>query len=162
MTLDVGPGRNVQPHEVQPVIRLDHRLIVKPNVVGDVRVLPFRDNVFGVVYASHVLEHFHYRETDSILREWLRVLRPGGEFQLFVPNLEWCLLQLVNGVEDDENIQHSLRTARVSKRRSSNGIHTSGIRETTWTVTSGASRDPDLPQQHLRLEQEAKRCLRRV
>jgi len=108
MTLDVGPGRNVQPHEVQPVIRLDHRLIVKPNVVGDVRVLPFRDNVFEVVYASHVLEHFHYRETDSILREWLRVLRPGGEFQIFVPNLTWCLLQLVNGVEDDENIQHSL------------------------------------------------------
>ncbi len=107
-TLDVGPGRNVQPHTVQPVIRLDHRLIVKPNVVGDVRALPFRDNCFEVVYASHVLEHFHYRETDAILREWLRVLRPGGAFEIFVPNLEWCLLQLVNSIEDYENIQHSL------------------------------------------------------
>jgi SAM-dependent methyltransferase len=108
MTLDVGPGHNIQPHKGQPVIRLDHRLVVRPHVAADVRVLPFKDKVFETVYASHVLEHFHYRETDAILREWLRVLRPGGEFQLFVPNLEWCLLQLVNGVEDYENVQHSL------------------------------------------------------
>lgn len=101
MTLDLGPGRNVQPHDDTPVIRLDHRLDVLPTLLSDLRALPFRDNSFSTVYASHVLEHFCARETEGIVREWVRVLRPGGELQIFVPNLEWILLQVTNGICDE-------------------------------------------------------------
>lgn len=101
MTLDIGPGPNIQPHTVKPVVRIDHRAVAQPTCVGDVRRLPFKDCSFSVVYASHVLEHFHKRETDQILHEWVRVLRPGGELQLFVPNLEWCMLQIQAGICDE-------------------------------------------------------------
>lgn len=107
MTLDVGPGYNVQPHDDQPVIRLDNRHEIRPSVRADARLLPFKDGMFSTVYASHVLEHFHYRETEEIVEEWLRVLRPEGELQLFVPNLEWVAMQIAHGI-CDVPVLHSL------------------------------------------------------
>lgn len=41
-----------------------------------------------VIYACHVLEHFHPRQVPSVLREWGRILRPGGTLRLAVPDLE--------------------------------------------------------------------------
>jgi ubiquinone/menaquinone biosynthesis C-methylase UbiE len=44
----------------------------------------FRDGVLDFVYASHLLED--YRDTASVLREWLRVLKSGGRLVLFCPD----------------------------------------------------------------------------
>lgn len=49
----------------------------------DVRRLPFRDGAFGVVLASHVLEHV--LEDHLALAEIRRVLEPGGLAILLVP-----------------------------------------------------------------------------
>lgn len=51
---------------------------------------PFRDSSVTAIYASHVLEHCHYRLLDEVhatLREWFRVLRPGGALFVSVPDL---------------------------------------------------------------------------
>jgi len=49
----------------------------------------FADNSFETVYASHVVEHFDYRdELHRTLSEWCRVLKPGGLIQVSVPDLE--------------------------------------------------------------------------
>ena len=49
----------------------------------------FADNAFDAVYSSHVLEHFSYQgELHQVLREWYRVLKPGGILYASVPNLE--------------------------------------------------------------------------
>lgn len=50
------------------------------------RPLPFDDAMFKCVYCSHVLEHFSYPELTRLLGEVLRVLRPGGEFLITVPD----------------------------------------------------------------------------
>lgn len=126
MTLDIGPGVNVQPHEDSPVIRLDNRHEIRPTVMSDARSLPFSDGVFSVVYASHVLEHFHYRETYEVVTEWLRVLRPGGEFQLFVPNLEWIAMQILSGI-CDIHVLHSLYGGQFFK----GDLHQTGFTPTT-------------------------------
>ena len=48
----------------------------------------FGDGTFEAVYASHVLEHFDYRdELVATLREWNRVLSPGGTLYVSVPDL---------------------------------------------------------------------------
>ena len=63
--------------------------------IGDARDLSrFSDNTFEVLYASHVLEHFDYRDdVVAVLGEWRRVLMPGGRLYVSVPNLETiCLL----------------------------------------------------------------------
>ena len=58
--------------------------------VGDaIDLSRFADGTFIEVYASHVLEHFDYREALlAALREWHRVLAPGGVLHLSVPDLD--------------------------------------------------------------------------
>lgn len=52
---------------------------------GDVTDLYwFRDGVLDFVYSSHVLEDFE--DTESVLREWLRVLRAGGNLVIYCPD----------------------------------------------------------------------------
>jgi len=48
--------------------------------------MPFQDSIFERVYCSHVLEHFSYPELKLLLLEILRILRPGGEFSIVVPD----------------------------------------------------------------------------
>ncbi len=57
--------------------------------VGNAKDLSrFAENSFDVVYASHVMEHFDYRdEIAEVLREWSRVLAPGGMLNVSVPDL---------------------------------------------------------------------------
>jgi predicted SAM-dependent methyltransferase len=49
----------------------------------------FDDNTFAELYASHVVEHFDYKnELNLTLKEWLRVLIPGGKLYISVPDLD--------------------------------------------------------------------------
>lgn len=55
----------------------------------------FSDDTFSEMYASHVVEHLDYKdELDSTLKEWLRVLKPGGRIYISVPDLD-VLAQLI-------------------------------------------------------------------
>lgn len=58
--------------------------------VGDARDLSrFESDTFAEIYASHIVEHFDYRgELEATLREWLRVLVPGGRIGISVPDLD--------------------------------------------------------------------------
>jgi predicted SAM-dependent methyltransferase len=49
----------------------------------------FDSDTFSDVYASHVLEHFDYMADLNIaLKEWNRVLTPGGTIHISVPDLD--------------------------------------------------------------------------
>jgi len=85
--LHIGGGVRVPGWEVldvRPGPHVDH--------VGDAADLSrFADNTFAVVYASHVLEHFDYQEELLlVLKEWRRVLVPGGRLLVSVPDLDVC------------------------------------------------------------------------
>lgn len=55
------------------------------------RRLPFNSNTFELIYASHILEHLPWYNVGCVLKEWHRVLRPGGTLEVWVPNgLEIC------------------------------------------------------------------------
>ncbi len=46
----------------------------------------FPDNTVGLIYACHVLEYFDRVEVTDVLREWRRVLAPGGTLRVAVPD----------------------------------------------------------------------------
>ncbi len=49
----------------------------------------FADNTFIEIYASHVVEHLDYiGELPNTLKEWNRVLAPGGKIFISVPDLD--------------------------------------------------------------------------
>jgi hypothetical protein len=46
------------------------------------------DNSIGEIYASHVLEHFSWRETQAVLSDWFRALEPGARCRVAVPDFD--------------------------------------------------------------------------
>lgn len=49
----------------------------------------FADNTFDAVYASHVVEHFDYKDELLLtLNEWNRVMVPGGRLYVSVPDMD--------------------------------------------------------------------------
>jgi predicted SAM-dependent methyltransferase len=59
---------------------------------GDIQLdltqpIPFPDNSIECIYSSHLLEHFSYPHPMlDLLQECRRILKPGGEFSIAVPN----------------------------------------------------------------------------
>lgn len=45
----------------------------------------------GEIYASHILEHAPHLRTLDILKEWRRVIVPGGKLYVAVPDFERCV-----------------------------------------------------------------------
>jgi predicted SAM-dependent methyltransferase len=55
------------------------------------------DNSCSLVYTCHVLEHFKPEKIPAVLREWYRVIRPGGICRISVPDFAAiCRVYMVN------------------------------------------------------------------
>ena len=62
------------------------------------RGLPFEPDCCNFIFSEHFFEHVDYPEpAGHLLRECLRVLRPGGILRLSVPDTEWPLLDYKDG-----------------------------------------------------------------
>lgn len=49
----------------------------------------FSDGTFAEIYASHIVEHLDYKnELLDTLKEWNRILVPGGRIYISVPDLD--------------------------------------------------------------------------
>lgn len=83
-TLDIVPGRHVD------------------YVANALLQLPFHDETFDVVYASHVLEHLPWFESENVLREWRRVLKLNGRLEIWVPNGEYIAETILNATRGDQ------------------------------------------------------------
>lgn len=62
----------------------------KPEIVADItKGLPmFEDNSVDEIYAGHFLEHLDMYESDIAMKEWKRVLKPGGVITITIPDFE--------------------------------------------------------------------------
>ncbi|MEK9722022.1 MAG: methyltransferase domain-containing protein [Rhodospirillaceae bacterium] len=71
------------------IVRFDGREDARPHVRCDLRRIPeVWHGHFDTVYSGHVLEHFGRREAGPLVAHWTRLLKPGGELLISVPNLE--------------------------------------------------------------------------
>lgn len=65
--------------------RSHHERPSPTHIVGDIWHLRwFVDGSLDYVYSSHALEDA--KDTRAVLKEWLRVIRPGGYLVLFLPD----------------------------------------------------------------------------
>lgn len=69
---------------------------------GEVYPLSYESDSVADIYASHVLEHFGNREVDAVLRDWVRVLKPGGRIRLAVPDCDYVARKLLAKNPDSE------------------------------------------------------------
>jgi predicted SAM-dependent methyltransferase len=84
MRLHLGCGRR----HLEGWVNIDNRPDVGADVVAEVGALPYDDNSASIIYACHVLEHVPRPDVLPVLREWRRVLRPGGMLYVAVPDFK--------------------------------------------------------------------------
>jgi SAM-dependent methyltransferase len=83
--LDVGCGNGfLRSLGLTNSIGTDIRLSRAVTVRASAENLPFRDQIFDLVFAGEVLEHLN--APAQALNEWTRVLRNGGTICLSTPN----------------------------------------------------------------------------
>ena len=51
----------------------------------------YADGSVDEIRASHILEHFGHREVPEVLKEWVRVLKPGGVLRVAVPDFDYIV-----------------------------------------------------------------------
>jgi len=81
--LHVGCGKNYLPG----FVNIDGNAFRKTDLVLDVRAgLPFPEGSVSFIYSCHMMEHLPIYDAISILKEWKRVLQPGGQVRLTLPD----------------------------------------------------------------------------
>ena len=74
---------------------LDLRSFPHIEYVQDARDLSnIPDESFTWIIAQDVIEHIGWRDIPATLKEWVRVLRPGGKLEIATPNA-WELAQIL-------------------------------------------------------------------
>jgi len=70
------------------------------DITHDLEVFPYpiEDNTYNIIYMSHVLEHIRWTETEKVLSELYRILKPDGSLEIFVPDLD----KLIKGYITEE------------------------------------------------------------
>jgi GT2 family glycosyltransferase/glycosyltransferase involved in cell wall biosynthesis/predicted SAM-dependent methyltransferase len=94
--LNLGCGNDIREDCVNIDVYSDNLKVV----YMDIRKLTLPDGCVDGIIASDVLEHFSHRETESILKEWSRVLKKGGEIVLRSPSLRKQAEMYLSGVWD--------------------------------------------------------------
>ena len=93
--LNLGCGDKILPGYVNVDVAAA-RAGQKPDVICDLRRLePFASESVDEVLSVHVIEHFWRWEALDVLREWLRLLKPGGTMILECPNLATACAELL-------------------------------------------------------------------
>jgi SAM-dependent methyltransferase len=82
--------------------------IVKNSILSNADNLPFKDDSIDYIIALHILEHC--AEPVSVLREWLRVLKPGGKLGVVIPDWRYNW----NAANDNSKYGHRWNTSPIS------------------------------------------------
>lgn len=98
----------------------------------DIRHLPYNDGSVDEIYASHILEHFPLNETDALLKEWLRVLKPNGIIRLAVPDMKKVMAEIQ---KEDPLVNHNHITLALYGSGTEDGdMHKAAFTKETLTL----------------------------
>lgn len=112
LKLNLGCGDKILPGYVNVDV-VEARAGNKPDVICDLHDLaPFADASADEILSVHVVEHFWRWEIRDVLREWVRVLKPGGRMIVECPNIESAcrdfLQDPVNAAREGESGQRTM------------------------------------------------------
>jgi predicted SAM-dependent methyltransferase len=84
-----GAGEGFVDSKVDGFLCVDLRDVPETDILCDVSKLTvIEDDTVDCIFASQVLEHFPIAQTVDVLKEWRRVLKPGGKLYVSVPDFD--------------------------------------------------------------------------
>lgn len=79
---------------------------------GDGRVLPFKNGTLDFVFSSHLIEDF--ADWTPALREWDRVLKPGGKLIILTPDNDLFNAAIARGQTPNCAHQHCGKPGEIT------------------------------------------------
>jgi len=103
--LNVGSGKStmrdaIYAEDLVPLkeYRLDIDKTNNPDICADITNLSgIDDAIVDVVYTSHMMEHLDHYKVTPVIKDFLRITKPGGFVRIVVPNLKSVAGQIVTG-----------------------------------------------------------------
>jgi predicted SAM-dependent methyltransferase len=89
--LDIGGGTNKRDEDF---ISVD---IQNADVKAEMWDIPYEDNVIDFIWSSHTLEHVGIYRINQTLKEWFRILKPGHQAIIQVPNFDYVAKYWLTG-----------------------------------------------------------------
>lgn len=94
--LNVGCGKRYRENMVNiDIVALPGQR--EPDVLANCLQIPLPDACADEVMSIHNLEHLHRWEADVAIVEWKRLLKPGGQLTLELPDVIKCAKNLLKG-----------------------------------------------------------------
>lgn len=87
-----------------------HPDVIRLDIFEALAAIP--DGAAEHVYSEHLFEHFTLEEGHELLREWFRILKPGGVLRIVCPDLEAearLYLRQIAPADDETIDRHRLR-----------------------------------------------------
>jgi predicted SAM-dependent methyltransferase len=85
--LNLGCG----PYTLAGFINIDQFEDIHPDLIADVRNLPYEPGTVDEIYCGHLLEHLTFEEGQKALRHWHSILKIGGKIMLTVPDFDYLV-----------------------------------------------------------------------
>lgn len=126
--LDIGGGKNKRDEDYISVDK------VNGDVIADMWALPYEENEVDEIWSSHCLEHAPMSKVIDTLKEWLRVLKPGGRLIVQVPNFDYIARywlvgpdrawaeRMIFGMQDSDHEFHKCAFTTLSLRGDLEGV----------------------------------------
>lgn len=67
------------------------------DIIAPAHKIPLKTGTVEEIMAIHLVEHVFRWETPLLLREWARLLKPGGRLVLEMPDLVKCCQNIISG-----------------------------------------------------------------
>lgn len=99
MKINVGCGSRVLDGWFNCDIARDPNAPRDPELLCDAKAIPLADGCADTVMAIHVFEHFYRWEIEGVIKEWARLLKPGGSLILELPNLVKACQNYLSGLK---------------------------------------------------------------
>jgi predicted SAM-dependent methyltransferase len=135
-------------------INIDWRKTGATDLVCDIKKLPYLDKSAEVIESYHVIEHLSIRDFTKALKEWNRILAPGGKLVIECPDFDKALQEYFEG--NDERLFSVFGLQRFPGNTHLWGYNAERLK--TILHTTGFTKVLNLPPQDYHKEDEP--CLR--
>jgi glycosyltransferase involved in cell wall biosynthesis len=99
--LNLGCGADLREGYINSDLYNEHA-----NVKFDSLCLPYANDSADEIMAYHIIEHFSYGNIQKALREWCRVLKPGGRLHLETPDFLASCKEFISRDEAGRRLMH--------------------------------------------------------
>ena len=97
LRLHLGCGGN----HIDGYVNIDWRKTAATDLVCDIRKLPYPNNSVEVIETYHVIEHLQIHDLPKVLKEWYKVIVPGGKLIIECPDFDENVRDYLKGNNPD-------------------------------------------------------------